>query len=89
METINNYRSRDLKLIHVIYMFLDQNPSDEEHTWKKWRVSLLMLLPMCMSRSIPMHVAYAHLVHALYACSRVVTSHLRRSRTPKILHSMT
>ena len=44
-------------------MFLDQNPFDEEHAWKNWRVSLLMLLPIYVSRVIPVHVAYAHLVH--------------------------
>ena len=47
----------------MIQMFLDQNPFDEEHAWKNWRVSLLMLLPICVSRVIPVHVAYAHLVH--------------------------
>ena len=89
MKTINNYISRYLKLILVISMFLDQNPSDEEHTLKNWRVSLLMLLPMCSSCAIPMHVAYAHLVHAAYGCPSVVAFHLRRSSTPKILRTIT
>ena len=58
-KTIIEKRSRDLKLIPIIWMFPDQNPSIEEYTWKNWRVSLLKLLPTCTSRVIPMHAACA------------------------------
>ena len=58
-KTIIEKRSRDLKLIPMIWMFSNQNPSVEEYVWKNWRVSILKLLPTCTSRVIPMHVACA------------------------------
>ena len=46
----------------MIWMFLDQNPFDEEDAWKNWRVSLLMLLPMCASHALLMQVVYLRLM---------------------------
>ena len=57
IKTINNYISRDLKLIHVIQMFPYQNLSNEEHAQKNQRVFLLIVLPTCVSPTIPMHEA--------------------------------
>ena len=89
IKTSNNYRSRDLKLIFVTWMFLDQNPSNEEHAWKNGRVYLLMLLPTCVSHARDLCVSDVFLVQATYAHPSVVALHLRWSYTPKIFNSMT
>ena len=89
IKTSNNYRSRDLKLIFVTWMFLDQNPSNEEHAWKNGRVYLLMLLPTCASHARDLCVSDVFLVQATYAHPSVVALHLRWSCTPKIFNSMT
>ena len=58
-KTIIKERSRDLKLIPMIWMFPDQNPSIEEHAWKNWRVSFLMMMPTCTSHAVLMYITCA------------------------------
>ena len=59
---------------------------------RKIGISLLMLLPICASRVILVHVActsHALLMHAACADPIIIALHLRRSYTPKIFRPMT